>query len=68
MQSTLAQQLPDGMSNGRFAPGGIFSIAKPKQVFINALAGVGLRRMVVAGSAGNAIYVGRYLLPVGRQR
>lgn len=68
VQSKLAQLLPNGVPNGRFAPGGVFSIAKPKQVFINALIGSGLRRIVVAGSAGNAIYIGRYLLPAGRPR
>jgi uncharacterized delta-60 repeat protein len=66
VQSTLAQLLPNGRPNMRFAPGGVFTIAKPKQVFINALIGSGLRRIVVAGSAGNAIYVARYLLPAAQ--
>ena len=67
VQSKLTQLLPNGRPNTRFAPGGVFTIAKPKQVFINALVGSGPRRVVVAGSAGNAIYLGRYLLPVGSQ-
>lgn len=67
VQSKLAQLLPDGLPNRRFAPGGVLRIAKPKQVFINALISSGLRRMVVAGSAGNSIFVGRYLLPAGQQ-
>jgi len=65
VQSKLAQLLADGRPNTRFAPRGVFTIAKPKQVFINSLVGSGPRRIVVAGSAGNAIYVGRYLLPAG---
>ena len=68
VQSKLAQVLPDGVPNRRFAPGGVFRIAKPKQVFINAVLGSRPHRIVVAGSAGNAIYVARYLLPAGRRR
>jgi hypothetical protein len=32
-------------------------------VFVNALIASGPSRLVMAGSAGNAIYVSRYLLP-----
>jgi hypothetical protein len=61
VQSKLAQLLPNGLPNTRFAPGGVFQIDTPKQIFINALVGSG-QRIVVAGSAGDAIYAGRYLL------
>jgi uncharacterized delta-60 repeat protein len=60
VQSKLAQLLPSGLPNGRFGPQGVVGIARPKQVFINALISSGPRRLVVAGSAGNAIYVSRY--------
>jgi uncharacterized delta-60 repeat protein len=64
IQSTIAQILPDGSPNRRFAPTGVFTISKPRRVFINSVLRSG-HRVVVAGSAGNNIYVGRYLLPAG---
>jgi uncharacterized delta-60 repeat protein len=64
LQSTLAQVLPGGLPNVRFAPRGVFTISKPRDVFINSLVRSG-RHVLVAGSAGNKIYVGRYLLPAG---
>jgi uncharacterized delta-60 repeat protein len=67
VQSKLAQVLPDGRPNSRFAPRGVLKIARPRQVFVNAVVGSRLRRIVVAGSAGNAIYVGRYLPPTGHR-
>jgi hypothetical protein len=63
--STLAQLQPNGAPDGRFAPGGRIGIAKPRQVSINAVARSGSRLVVLAGSAGNAVYVARYLLPNG---
>ena len=64
VQSTLAQVLPTGRPNLRFAPRGVFRISRPRRVFVNSLVRSG-RRILVAGSAGNQIYVGRYLLPLG---
>jgi len=64
LQSTLAQVLPSGRPNTRFAPRGVFTISKPRRVFINSLVRRG-RRVLVAGYAANKIYVGRYLLPPG---
>ena len=64
IQSTIAQILPDGRPNRRFAPTGVFTISKPRRVFINSVVRAG-RRMVVAGSAANTIYIGRFLLPAG---
>jgi hypothetical protein len=64
VQSTLAQVLPSGLPNVRFSPEGVFTISKPRDVFINSLVCV-RRHVLVAGSAGNKIYVGRYLLPAG---
>jgi uncharacterized delta-60 repeat protein len=66
VQSKLAQLLPDGRPNTRFGRGGVFGIAAPKQVFVNALLSPAPGRVVVAGSAGNAIYAARYLVGNGR--
>jgi uncharacterized delta-60 repeat protein len=63
VQSRVAQLRPDGLANRRFARGGVIKIAKPAQVFVNALIASGARRFVMAGSAGNAVYVSRYRLP-----
>jgi hypothetical protein len=64
LQSRLAQVLPNGRPNSRFARRGVFAIARPRRVFVNALIRTG-RRVVVAGSAGDRMYVGRYRLPAG---
>ncbi len=64
IQSKLAQILPGGRPNRRFAPRGVFTISKPRRVFINSVLRSG-RRIVLAGSAANKIYIGRYLLPAG---
>jgi uncharacterized delta-60 repeat protein len=68
LQSTLAQLLPDGAPDTSFAPGGVFTIFTPSQVFVNALVGEGSGRILLAGSAGSAIYVARYLAATGRKR
>ena len=60
--STLAQLGPTGAANPGFAPDGLFRITRPRKVGLNAVARSGERRIVVAGSAGRGIYVGRYLL------
>jgi uncharacterized delta-60 repeat protein len=60
--ATLAQLRPSGTPNRRFAPNGLITIRRPRQVTINAVARSGQRRMVVAGGAGNALYVARYRL------
>ena len=67
VQSKLAQLRSDGLPNTRFARRGVFTIGKPGQVFINALVHSG-SRLVVAGSSGNRLYLGRFLLPAGRRR
>ena len=64
IQSTIAQILPDGRPNRSFSPTGVFTISTPRRVFINSVLRSG-RRVVVAGSAANQIYIGRYLLPAG---
>jgi uncharacterized delta-60 repeat protein len=68
VQAKLAQLLPNGRPNTRFGRGGVAPIVAPKQVFINALVSSPPNRLVVAGSAGNDIYVGRYLLPSASAR
>ncbi len=65
LQSRLAQLLPNGSPNSGFAPRGVFRVVKPRQVFVSGISVSGASRVVVAGSAGNALYVGRYLLPAG---
>ena len=64
IQSTLTQILPDGRPNRRFAPTGVFTISNPRRLFINSVVRSG-RRVILAGSAANKIYIGRYLLPAG---
>jgi uncharacterized delta-60 repeat protein len=64
IQSTLAQIRPGGRPSHSFAPRGVFTISKPRRVFINSVLRSG-RRVVLAGSAANKIYIGRYLLPAG---
>jgi uncharacterized delta-60 repeat protein len=64
--STLVRLRPDGTPNPSFARGGIITIAKPRQVALNAVARSGPRRVVVAGAAGNAspaLYVARFRRP-----
>jgi hypothetical protein len=61
--STLAQLKPNGSPNKRVGHGGLIKIAKPRNVTINAVRNSGRCRVVLAGSAGNAIYVARFLLP-----
>jgi uncharacterized delta-60 repeat protein len=63
--STLGQLRPNGAPNGLFAPGGLLRLAQPRGVCINAVARSGAQRVVVAGSAGHALYVARYRLPKG---
>lgn len=60
---TLAALQSNGAANTRFARGGVLTITKPAHVGINALARSGSRSFVVAGFAGNDLYVARYLLP-----
>ena len=61
---TLAQVDPTGRPDRRFAPGGVFKIRRPRAVAINAVTAAGTRAFLVAGSAGNAIYLARYLAPL----
>jgi uncharacterized delta-60 repeat protein len=61
LASKVAQLLPNGRPNTRFAPRGVFTVATPKQVLINALVAGPRRRLVLGGSAGTALYVGRFL-------
>ena len=61
--SALAQLGPNGARNRRFARGGLINIARPRNVAINAVERTSSGRLVVAGTAGNSIYVARYRLP-----
>jgi uncharacterized delta-60 repeat protein len=61
--STVVRLRPDGTLNPSFARHGIIRIAKPGQVGLEAAARSGSRRVVVAGSSGNAasaLYVARF--------
>jgi uncharacterized delta-60 repeat protein len=64
----LAGLSQNGTPNRRFAPGGLMTIRNPAQVTINAVARSGRQRIVVAGAAGNALYVARYRLPTRSRR
>ena len=64
--SSFAQLLQDGAPNGNFAHGGITTITTPDQVAVNALVLPRPHTAVLAGSAGNDLYVSRWLLPPGR--
>jgi uncharacterized delta-60 repeat protein len=61
--SSFAQLLRDGTPNANFAPGGITNLGTPAGVGINAVVLPRPHRAVVAGSVGNDLYVGRWLLP-----
>jgi uncharacterized delta-60 repeat protein len=61
--SSLGQLQADGTPNHRFARGGLIGIARPGGANVNAVVRSGSRRVVLAGSAGNAVYVARYRLP-----
>jgi uncharacterized delta-60 repeat protein len=63
---TIAQLQPNGAPNGQVGRRGLIKISEPRNVTINAVRRPDWRRVVVAGSAGNAIYVARYLLPTRR--
>jgi len=70
--STLVHLTARGARRSAFGPGGMVEIAQPQNVAVNAVArveshrGPDSRRIVVAGSAGNDIYVARYLVPPPR--
>ncbi len=61
--SVLAQLRPNGAQNRRFARGGLINITRPRKVTINAVERTDSRRLVLAGTAGNSLYVARYRLP-----
>lgn len=58
--ATLVQLTSRGAPNTAFAPGGFITIGAPPQVNLNAVNGAGAARIVIAGFAGNAVYVARY--------
>ena len=61
--ASFAQLLPDGTPNANFAPGGITNIGTPADLAINAVVLPSPHSAVLAGVAGNNLYVGRFLLP-----
>ena len=63
---TLVQLSSAGVANAGFAAGGRLEIKRPPRVELDAVNRSGSRRIVVAGTAGSAIYVARYLLPSGQ--
>jgi uncharacterized delta-60 repeat protein len=64
--ASLAQLLPDGSPNADFAPGGITNVETPADVAIAAVVLTGRGTAVFAGTAGNNLYVGRFLLPTSQ--
>ena len=61
--STLVQLTSRGARRSAFAPGGMLTISAPADVAVNAVERWDRRRIVVAGSAGNDLYVARYRVP-----
>jgi uncharacterized delta-60 repeat protein len=61
--ASFAQLLADGTPNATFAPGGITNIGTPADVGINAVVLPSPDRAVLAGSAGNDLYVSRFVVP-----
>ena len=64
--STVAQLQPDGAPNDHIGHRGLIKISHPPNVTLNGVRRPDWRRVVLAGSAGNGIYVARYLLPTRR--
>jgi uncharacterized delta-60 repeat protein len=60
--SRLVRLQTNGSPNDSFAPGGLLTITAPPDVGVNAVARWGAHRVVLAGQAGNDVYVARYLL------
>ncbi|HUQ62836.1 MAG TPA: hypothetical protein VM121_03680 [Acidimicrobiales bacterium] len=58
--ATLVQLTSRGAPDTHFGPGGFVTIGAPAQVNLNAVRNAGAARIVIAGFAGNAVYVARY--------
>lgn len=67
VESAIVQLTPRGARRERFGPRGKAAINVPADVSLNAVEQDGRRRIVVAGNAGNAVYVSRWIVP-GRAR
>jgi uncharacterized delta-60 repeat protein len=65
VDDVLMSLTPAGAPDASFAPGGTLAVKRPSRVTINAVAPDGADRLVVAGSAGNSVYVGRFRVPAG---
>lgn len=64
--STLVQLTSRGARRAAFAPAGVLEIAQPENLGINAVERWDPRRVVAAGSAGQSLYLSRYVLPKRR--
>jgi uncharacterized delta-60 repeat protein len=64
--SSLGQLQAHGAPDNRFARGGLIRIARPRGANVNAVVRSGSHRVVLAGFAGNAVYVARYRVPSQR--
>ncbi len=62
VSDTLVRLRVGGAPDSRFARGGVLRIRRPHGVAIQAVLPSGSRAVVLAGSAGNSMYVARYLL------
>jgi uncharacterized delta-60 repeat protein len=60
---SLIQLRANGKPRPRFGPRGTIDIEAPANVAINAVRRLGRRQVIVAGSAGNDLYVARYVFP-----
>ena len=63
---TLVRLRVGGAPDPRFARGGVLRIRRPRAVAVQAVIPSGSRAVVVAGSAGNSMYLARYVLGRGR--
>jgi uncharacterized delta-60 repeat protein len=62
LADTLVRLRAAGAPDTRFARGGVLRVRRPSAVAVQSVAPSGSRALVIAGSAGNSIYLARYLV------
>ena len=62
VSDTLVRLHVGGRPDTRFARGGVLRIRRPGKVAVEAVVPSGSRAVVIAGSAGNSVYLARYLV------
>lgn len=63
IENLIVQLTSTGRPDKSFAKGGVATISKPANVYLNAVSAYVNDRFVTAGSVGNYIYVARYRRP-----